>query len=79
MILAGIAVAVILDGLFGTLVLHSGGNLWPIGVVFWPALGAIPIIVGLPVGRLWDAAAAARTASISEDLERPKRHENQKR
>jgi hypothetical protein len=51
MILAGIAVAVILDDLFRTLALHSGRNLWPIGVVFWPALGAIPIIVGLPVGQ----------------------------
>jgi hypothetical protein len=79
MILAGIAVAVILDGFFRDTRASQRGELVANRRGVLARAGSNTDHCGLPVGRLWDAAAAARTASISEDLERPKRHENQKR
>ena len=50
-VFGGIAAGVILDSVFQEVVNTKSRNLWPIDIVFWWVLGALPIYLGFALGR----------------------------
>jgi len=50
-VFGGIAAGVIVDTVFQEIVNMKSRNLWPIDIVFWWVLGALPIYLGFALGR----------------------------
>jgi hypothetical protein len=60
---AGIAIGTFVDAIVVEMILGGSRNLWPLGIVLWWFVGAVPVIVGLLLGNRW------RTHSRASDGE----------